>query len=452
MPRSQVFLKKNWLTSVPLGGLPQNAVLSRMDECSKKVAEWWGDPQSEPPGTQWVQVPEVLENINWRATGDPAIDWISHSASLVSAFPKPIKALSVGCGFGGIERILRRREVCQLIHGVDVADAAIKTARNAAEAEAVQGLTYEVADLNTAKFPAEAYDVVYAHASLHHVFQLEHLLDQIRQTLKPEGLFVVYEYIGPSQMQFPQRDLELADVFLKAIPERYRKLRRQEGIKKEAIRPSLDTMNSSDPSEGIRASEIVPLVASRFEVRHFRYVGGTLLLLVFNEIAGNFKEDDAEIMPLVKALIALDNFLIDNKVLPSYHVYMVCQKTDNPLPMQTKNILPRTAAAFPTNDLQAHTVTPKPTGLITAEPNPFRSDPQGAGRSTVSWMTYTMSKVEVHLDAPDGPLFARSGPGLFSQPTGQWVRDGTRFYLQDVSGGLPLTPENTIAMVTLRSV
>jgi hypothetical protein len=108
-------------------------------------------------------------------------------------------------------------------------------------------------------------------------------------------------------MQFPRRDLELADVFLKLIPERYRKLQRRGGIKKEAVRTSLDSMNSSDPSEGIRASEIVPLIASRFEIRHFRYVGGTLLLLVFNEIAGNFLEGDLEIVPLVDALITLDN-------------------------------------------------------------------------------------------------------------------------------------------------
>src|SRR5215469_6941200 len=108
-------------------------------------------------------------------------------------------------------------------------------------------------------------------------------------------------------------------------------------------------MNSSDPSESIRASEIVPLIANRFEVRHFRYVGGTLLLLIFSEIAGNFQED-AETMPLVKALIALDNFLIDNKVLPSYHVYMVCEKTENPMPMRAHNILPPSASVFPTDN------------------------------------------------------------------------------------------------------
>jgi len=78
-------------------------------------------------------------------------------------------------------------------------------------------------------------------------------------------------------MQFPRRDLELADIFLQAIPESYRSMRRLKNIKKEALRFSLDMMNNSDPSESIRASEIIPLTASRFELKHCRLVGGTLL-------------------------------------------------------------------------------------------------------------------------------------------------------------------------------
>jgi len=423
-----------------------------MSESTEKAAEWWSDPGRDVPGTQWLQVPGATENMNLRATGDPEMDWITHSAGLLAKFAKPIKALSLGCGFGVIERVLRRSDYCQLIHGVDVAEGAIEGARKAAQDEGLDGLTYEVADLNTAILPKETYDAVYVHAALHHVFQLEHLLDQIKETLKPGGLFVVYEYIGPSQMQFPRRDLELADAFLKAIPERYRSMPRLKDIKKEALRLSLDAMKSSDPSESIRASEIVPLTASRFEVKHFRYVGGTLLLLIFSEIAGNFKENDAEITPLIEALVVLDNFLIDNKVLPSYHVYMVCEKTENPLPMQAHNVLPRAAAAFPTDNLEARIVEPRPTGLITAEPNPFRPDSEGLGQTTLSWLAHGTSRVEVHVDAPDGLLFARHGPGRYSQPTGQWVRDGTTFYLQSVSKGLPLTSENTIATVTVRSM
>ncbi len=422
-----------------------------MSESTDKAAEWWSDPGREVPGTQWLQVPGGIQNMNRRATGDPDMDWITHSAGLLAKFPKPVKVLSLGCGFGVIERALRRSDACQLIHGLDVAQGAIEGARKTAEKEGLDGLTYDVADLNTATLPHQTYDAVYVHAALHHVFQLEHLLDQIKQTLKPGGLFVVYEYIGPSQMQFPRRDLELADVFLNAIPERYRNMPRFKDIKREGLRLSLDDMNSSDPSESIRASEIVPLTASRFEVKHFRYVGGTLLLLIFSEIAGNFKEDDAEIMPLVQALITLDNFLIDNKVLPSYHVYMVCEKTESPMPMQRHNTVPLGPPVFPTNDLESLSVKSPPAGLITAEPNPFRPDAEGLGQTTLSWLAHGASKVEVHVDAPDGLLFARHGPGRFSQVTGNWVRDGTTFYLQDVSKGLPLTAENTIATVTVRS-
>ncbi len=423
-----------------------------MSDTTEKAAEWWSDPDRTVSGTQWLEIPGAVENMNHRATGDPEMDWITHSAGLLAKFAKPIKALSLGCGFGVIERVLRRSDYCQLIHGVDVAEGAIEGARKAALDEGLDGLTYEVADLNTANLPKETYDTVYIHAALHHVFQLEHLLDQIKQTLKPGGFFVIYEYIGPSQMQFPRRDLELADAFLNAIPERYRSMPRLKGIKKEGLRLSLDTMNSSDPSESIRASEIVPLTASRFEVRHFRYVGGTLLFLIFSEIAGNFKENDAEIMPLVKALIVLDNFLIDNKILPSYHVYMVCEKTENPMPMQAHNILPPAVSVFPTNNLEALTVTPRPKGLITADPNPFRADSEGLGQTTLSCLSHGTSKVEVRVNAPDGPLLARLGPGRHSQPTGQWIRDGMTFYLQNVSKGLPLVADNTIATVTLRSM
>jgi len=417
-----------------------------MNKATEKTAEWWNDPQSQPPGTQWVEVPTIGANVNRRASGDPAIDWLDHSAIFLSEQPRPIKALSVGCGFGIIERILRQRDICQLIHGLDVAEGAIQGAIQQAEAEGLQGLTYEVADLNTAKLPEENYDVVYAHASLHHVFQLEHLFEQIKKTLKPGGFFITYEYVGPSQMQFPQHHLQLADFFLKSIPERYRRTRRREGFKQEAPRFSLERMNSSDPSEGIRASEIVPLVASRFEIRYLRYLAGTLLLLIFNEIAGNFREDDAEIMPLVNALISLDNFMVDNAILPSYHVYMVCQKTDNPLPMQTVNVVSLATPVFATNNPQPLN---SPTASVIADPNPLIVDPPAPGQVTLSWKSYGTRRVEIHVDDPNGKMFAGSGPGCFSKKTGQWARVGMTFYLQNVSNGLPLTADNTLAKVTL---
>ena len=150
----------------------------------KKVAKRWGDPQSEPPGTQWIGAPGVAENVNRRATGDPNTDWINHSGSLLARFKNPIRALSLGCGFGAIERILRRRNYCQLIHGVDVAERAIESARRQAAAEGLDGLNVRSCRLNTVTFPEDTYDVVYAHACLHHVFHLNTFYIRLNKLLE----------------------------------------------------------------------------------------------------------------------------------------------------------------------------------------------------------------------------------------------------------------------------
>jgi hypothetical protein len=93
-------------------------------------------------------------------------------------------------------------------------------------------------------------------------------------------------------------------------------------------------------------------------------------------------------------------------------------------------------------------VTTAPTGSIAADPNPFIPNSQGLGQTTLAWTSYGTTSVEVHADAPNGNRVAASGPGSFSARTGNWVQNGQRFYLQDVSNGLPLTSANTLATVT----
>jgi 16S rRNA G1207 methylase RsmC len=101
-------------------------------------------------------VPGAQENANRRATGDSAIDWIDHSAKLLPNFGRPIKALSIGCGFGPIGRILRRRDYCQLIHSIDVAESAIAAARKAAAAEGLDGFAESWTNASPASETASA--------------------------------------------------------------------------------------------------------------------------------------------------------------------------------------------------------------------------------------------------------------------------------------------------------
>lgn len=95
-------------------------------------------------------------------------------------------------------------------------------------------------------------------------------------------------------------------------------------------------------------------------------------------------------------------------------------------------------------------------GLITAHPNPIRESGPFADRflvgvTTLSWTPETASEVEVRVGAPGGPLLSRTA-GSGSATTGCWVHDGMTFYLQDVSGGKPLSEEHTLDSVKVRVI
>ena len=151
-------------------------------DATKKVAEWWSDSQREVPGTHWVEVPGALENMK-----PPCYGRSRHR--LDQSFCKPPgtfqKANQSAIAWMRLRRYRASATSWQLLSACPWGGCCRgrnEGARKTSEAEGLDGLTYEVADLNTANFPAETYDAVYFHSALHHVFQLEHLLDQIKQT------------------------------------------------------------------------------------------------------------------------------------------------------------------------------------------------------------------------------------------------------------------------------
>ena len=85
-----------------------------------------------------------------------------------------------------------------------------------------------------------------------------------------------------------------------------------------------------------------------------------------------------------------------------------------------------------------------------AFPNPIPVAAGAAlGNTTISWNVPGVDMVEVHVGSPAGDLFS-SGGNRGTATTGLWVSDGLRFYLQDVSGGKPLTTANTLAILTVK--
>jgi hypothetical protein len=68
-------------------------------------------------------------------------------------------------------------------------------------------------------------------------------------------------------------------------------------------------------------------------------------------------------------------------------------------------------------------------------------------QGTVSWVVAGSATIEIHVGSPSGTLFA-DATGSGSAVTGNWVTDGMQFFMQDVTGGKPLTLSNTIGVAT----
>jgi hypothetical protein len=82
---------------------------------------------------------------------------------------------------------------------------------------------------------------------------------------------------------------------------------------------------------------------------------------------------------------------------------------------------------------------------ITAIPNPIQvTGSSGLGTALISWNAPNAQVIEVHVGSPSGTLFTQNS-NRGSMSTGPWISEGMTFYLQDVTGGLPLTAANTLA-------
>ena len=177
-------------------------------------------------GRYWLAHPMVQARVNILASGRPDADAYDRLGYLLKdrGYALPIReAVSLGCGFGALERDLMRRGLTRQILGLDLADGAIAEARRLAAAEGLVGISYRVIDLESVRLPPRCADVVFAHQSIHHVESLDALFVAIRKALRPGGVLHLHEFVGPSRFQWTDAQLELVNGFLAALPRHLRR-------------------------------------------------------------------------------------------------------------------------------------------------------------------------------------------------------------------------------------
>jgi len=234
----------------------------------KEGASFWDREVHERTHTGWMSPEAIRFYINERVSGDPhkwPLDWLQRRYT-----GRWERALSIGCGSGALERDLIRRDIAQSIDAFDASAASVAVARQDAAGERMlDRIRYFVADFNRPALPDARYDAVFMHQSLHHVEKLEKLLRAVLQTLKPNGILYLDEYIGPSRTFWNDDNVEPYARLYRSMP---RSMRRWDELP-PPIQPD-------DPTEAFRSGEILDQLALGFTTEEFRGYGGAVLSII----------------------------------------------------------------------------------------------------------------------------------------------------------------------------
>ena len=284
------------------------------EERRRKVDEVWSvapEAKAEAQGWYWMQHEMVRERINRLVSGNRFVDVYGRLTEFLdeNGMVKPLHAcVSLGCGFGGLERDLLNRGLIGEIDGYDLSEGAITEARRMAEERGLKSIRYHVADLDRYGLPEGRFDAIFAHSSVHHVEALEALFENVRRALKPEGIFHLNEFVGPSRFQWTDDQLELINEYLDSLPEHLRQT--PTGRKPAVERPTIEQMLAMDPTEAVRSADIRGVVGRYFDVVEERPYGGTLLHMGLAGIAQNFDMHNQEDIQHLQRFFDLEDQMI----------------------------------------------------------------------------------------------------------------------------------------------
>lgn len=299
-------------------------IFSRLAGSEKRTKKAW---QSTERTIEWCDIPAVKKRRNYLITGDADVEYYEYVSRKYLSDRRPLRALSLGCGTGARELIWAGSRKFKSIDAYDLSEKRIELARKRAEEKGYgEVIEYHAANVYHIEMTDGSYDVVLAEQSLHHLSPLAEILQRLNRSLKPDGCFIVNEFVGPIRFQWTDRQLEVINGLLSILPERY-KVRRSDGsIKSRVFRPSRLRCILYDPSEAVESAEIMPLLHKIFNVVEVKNWGGTVLHMLFHDIADNFMSEDEETQHFLKLCFEAEDLLLQCGDIESDFVFAVCKK------------------------------------------------------------------------------------------------------------------------------
>ena len=251
-----------------------------------------------------------------------------HVDAMLAQVRPGMQALDLGCGAGELTVALARRGAHAL--GIDISARALDVARAyyaSMRHQLIGTASYEQADLNTLSLPTARYDRIVIKGALHHLVGLPHLVAQMRQALKPDGLLWVQDSHGDES----RAGALLAGALMFLLPTYVSYKDKVRGLLRFGLRaPSRIKLSMQaeglSPFEGAgRDEDWLALIHEAFEVIEMER-GGT----VTGYLAHQLRMPRTLALPLLRLVYGLERLLLCLGLLHSSGVVLLARPRSEP--------------------------------------------------------------------------------------------------------------------------
>jgi ubiquinone/menaquinone biosynthesis C-methylase UbiE len=245
------------------------------------------------------------------------------------------RMLSVGSGPGGVELEFARQLVGHSYEIVclDINPHLMELGAERAAAESLN-VHFEAGDFNHLTLEPEQYDLIFCHASLHHVINLEHLFYEMNRSLKPHGEVVVVDIVTRNGYLMWEETLSTVRALWQALPQKFKF--NHTGYAEVRYDEEYENRDYTDETmECIRSQDILRLLNEYFTCQV--YVPSTTLARRFLDTMYGPNYDPAQPLDrhLMEFLWELDVHYLETGMLKPESMFGVYGKgAERPRPMK----------------------------------------------------------------------------------------------------------------------
>ena len=269
----------------------------------------------------WL-IPAVQKRWNFLISNDENCTYEEYTSKKYLNKMQNLNMLSIGCGNGNHERNFAQFLPNAHFTGIDISKKSIDTANELAHKEQVNA-NYLVMDFEKENFTNTLFDVVLFNASLHHFKNVEQTLIKVKNLLKPNGLLIVFEYVGANKLQHSAEQLKQCNKILKTLPKKHRIYLGGNFVKTITYKPGLLRMQIIDPSEAIDSINIVNALHKHYKTLEETPLGWNIIQPLFKGIAHHFFKEDKPTKELLTQIFTTeDNFIKHHPTDAIFGVYV----------------------------------------------------------------------------------------------------------------------------------